>query len=104
MCAAGLLMAHAALVTHATCQDRFSCWVDGRDADSFHPEEGCFTRYVLVMLLLTACAAAGQELPVDADKIKTPTVEQANVLTRHKGELFLNGLATLVDQAAEALR
>jgi hypothetical protein len=61
-------------------------------------------RYVLAVAVLMAGVASGQELPEDTNEIKALTVEQAQALAQHKGGLSLDGLTTLSDEAAAALR
>jgi hypothetical protein len=61
-------------------------------------------RCLLAAAVLCAGVAVGQELREDTNAIKSLTVEQAKALSQHEGHLSLNGLTTLTDEAAKALR
>jgi hypothetical protein len=61
-------------------------------------------RYAVLMVsALYVGMAWAEELPEDTNEIKTLTVEQAQELLQHEGELDLGGLTTLSDEAAKAL-
>ena len=61
-------------------------------------------RWVVVAALVVSCGVGlADELPRDTNEIKTLTVEQAEALAKHKGELWLSGLNTITPEVAEAL-
>ena len=58
----------------------------------------------VMALLTTLCGCeSSPQLPNDTIEIKTLTVAQAKALAQHKGDLLVNGLTTISDEAAKAL-
>ena len=61
-------------------------------------------RWVVVAALVVSCGVGlADELPWNTNEIKTLTVEQAEVLAKHEGGLYLNGLTAITPEVAEAL-
>jgi hypothetical protein len=61
-------------------------------------------RWVVVAALVVSCGVGlADELPENTNEIKTLTVEQAEALAKHEGELSLWRLTKITPEVAEAL-